>query len=80
MVFDATTVAGIALRGRVAHPTSQTGNGYNSQGCYNWWTNASSEVKRSVFMDEWVFSVSEKRIKVNAMSDLSKDVVTLDLQ
>lgn len=80
MVFDTTVQNGFSLRGRVSHPTSSTGTGYENNGCYNWWTNATSEVKRSIIMDDWVFSVSERRIKVNALGDLTTDVKELDIE
>lgn len=75
MVYDTTVENGFVLKGKVAHPTSTSGTGYyDSAGCQSWWTHATTEVKRSVFMDEYVYSVSEKRIKVNALQDLGTDV------
>jgi hypothetical protein len=70
MVYDATTAAGFTLRGKIAHPTlASTLNewGYSNTGCSTWWTNATSEVKRSIIMDDVVFSVSEARIKANRL-------------
>ncbi|MBN9161861.1 MAG: beta-propeller domain-containing protein [Myxococcales bacterium] len=86
MVYDATTAGGFNLRGKVAHPSSsqqggqQNEYGYNDLGCSSWWTNASSEVKRSIIMDDWVFSVSSTRIKVNNLGALSTDVKELSIQ
>jgi hypothetical protein len=86
MVYDTTVASGFALRGKVAHPnSSQDGDqqntyGYYDLGCSNWWTNATSEVKRSIIMDDYVFSVSEKRIKVNHLDALSVDVKELRIQ
>jgi hypothetical protein len=85
MVYDTTTAAGFQLRGKVAHPNASQGDqqnshGYYDMGCSNWWTNASSEVKRSIIMDDWVFSVSSTRIKVNKLDALSTDVKELSLQ
>jgi len=75
MVYDTTVEKGFVLKGKVPHSTSTTGSVYyDSAGCQSWWTHASTEVKRSVFMDEYVYSVSEKRIKVNALEDLGTDV------
>lgn len=51
MVYDVTPASGFGLEGEVAHPMTSTG-GYDSSACTNWWTRASSEVKRSVFMDD----------------------------
>ncbi len=84
MVYDTTVAGGFTLRGKVAHPNASQGDqqnsyGYYDMGCSNWWTNASSEVKRSIIMDDWVFSVSATRIKVNNLNALSTDVKELSL-
>ena len=68
MVFDTTTANGFSLRGQVAHPPSANAS------CSNWWTNATSEVQRSVVMDNFVYSVSKTRIKANELSSLSNNV------
>jgi hypothetical protein len=78
IVYDATTAGGFVLRGKVAHPQTSSG-GYDSSACSNWWTQASSEVKRSVIMDDFVYSISEKRVKVNALANLSVDLADLSL-
>jgi hypothetical protein len=86
MVYDTTAASGFSLRGKVAHPnSSQAGDGQNTygyynQGCSNWWTNATSEVKRSIIMDDYVFSVSDTRIKVNDLRGLASDVKELSLK
>ncbi len=86
MVYDTTVAQGFSLRGKVAHPnSSQTGDsqngwGYYDTGCSNWWTNATSEVKRSIIMDDYVFSVSDTRIKINDLRDLGADIRELPLQ
>jgi hypothetical protein len=77
-VYDATTDTGFSLRGRVSHPHTASG-GYDSGACSNWWTQASSEVKRSVFMDDFVYSISDKRMKVNAIGNLATDIATIPL-
>ncbi len=83
MVYDVTTAAGFSLKGKVAHPnttnTQQSGY-YDSSACSNWWANASSEVKRSIVMDDYIFSVSTRRIKVNALADLNVDVKDLPIE
>ncbi len=79
MVYDVTVANGFALRGKVAHPQTASG-GYNDASCSNWWTQASSEVKRSVFMDQVVFSISEKIIKANGLNALSTDIAQVSIQ
>ena len=43
----------VAEHGRVPHTTS------SDITCTNWWANANSEVKRSLFLDNYVYSVSD---------------------
>ena len=71
MVYDATAGGGFKLRGKVPHPTA------SNISCHNWWTNAESQVERSIIMDSYVFSVSRELIKVNHLDDLSTDLVSL---
>ena len=73
MVYGVDLGAGFSSIGRVSHPASMTAT------CYNWWTNASSEVRRSIVMDDFVFSISDTRIKVNTLGSLSTDLVDLPL-
>jgi hypothetical protein len=77
LVYDVTVQNGFSERGRVSHPTQ--GSGYDSTGCHNWWTHAASDVKRSVLMDDFVYSISDRRLKVNHLDDLSADIVELSL-
>ncbi|MBX3191271.1 MAG: beta-propeller domain-containing protein [Labilithrix sp.] len=79
MVYGVTPGGGFEARGRVAHPNGQYGS-YESSACMNWWTNASSEVRRSIIMDDFVFSVSNRRIKVNDLRALGDDVKEIPLE
>lgn len=73
MVFRATAEAGFAELGRVTHPP-----GPNID-CGNWWTEAESQVRRSVFMDDYVFSISGTTVKANALANLPQDLVTIPI-
>jgi len=73
MVYNASVQNGFSLQGKVEHPASEQAS------CNNWWTNASSEVKRSVIMDDYVYSISESLIKVNKLQTLSTDLGALSL-
>jgi uncharacterized secreted protein with C-terminal beta-propeller domain len=72
MVYKVTTAAGFALQGKVAHGTV-------GASCSNWWTSATSTVKRSIIMDDYVFSVTDSAIKVNDLRNLPVDLVVLPL-
>ncbi|MBI3073723.1 MAG: beta-propeller domain-containing protein [Deltaproteobacteria bacterium] len=73
MVFNVTTAAGISERGRVSHPHSA------GISCGNWWTDAKSEVRRSIFMDDYVFSISDSRIKANQLDALATDLAEVPI-
>lgn len=73
LVYDVTASSGFHLRGKVHAMSSAT------DGCTNWWSQASSSVKRSLFMDDFVYAVSESRIQVNSLDRLGTDVATVTL-
>lgn len=80
IVYDVTAAGGFHKRGQVSHPNVASGQGYDSGACSNWWTNARSEVKRSVIMDDFVYSVSERRVKVNGLANLGSDLAEVSLE
>jgi hypothetical protein len=77
IVYDVGVERGIIERGRVAHPNTPT-RGY-AINCQNWWTQASSTVQRSMFMDEFVYSVARDEIRVQNLSGLGTDVSAVSL-
>ena len=81
MVFDIDLEKGITERGRVDHPkpAMTTSSGY-SYTCNTWWTNAHSEVKRSIFFDDYVYSISDADLKVQNLDALGADLVSLPLK
>ena len=87
MVFDVTAEAGFSLRGQIPFPTADDslnpdpwGDYYGNNMCTNWWTQASSEVQRSLIIDNYVYGISPTTLKVNDLDDLGQDLVTLSLQ
>jgi hypothetical protein len=48
--------------------------------CNNWWTQSNSYVKRSIFMDDYVFSITEDTIKANHLSALGKDIAVVHFE
>lgn len=71
MVYQVDTLAGFSLQGKVAHPGDPS--------CRTWWTRANSEVRRSIFMDDFVYSISSSRIKVNQLGYLSQDLADIPI-
>jgi hypothetical protein len=73
LVYDATTGTGFSQRGGVSHPPAA------GITCNNWWTNAKSQVKRSIVMDDYVYSISDVVVKANALGALTTDVASVSL-
>jgi hypothetical protein len=76
MVFDTTVAEGFELRGQIPFPTDGAG-GYDDLGCSNWWTDARSEVRRSIFMDDYVYAISNDLVKVAKLDDLGTEVAAI---
>jgi hypothetical protein len=74
MVFDASVGSGFSEHGRVAHAVA------SDISCGNWWTDATSTVKRSLFLDEFVYSISDAELKVRNVGALGTELVTVPLQ
>ncbi len=75
LVYHVTADQGFTLLGGVDH-RDPTVTGYD---CYNWWQNPDSQVKRSIFMEDFVFSISSEKLKVNNLLALDVDLVSTDL-
>jgi uncharacterized secreted protein with C-terminal beta-propeller domain len=74
MVYDATVESGFSYRGGIAHMPSQA-----VASCSNWWSQAGSPVKRSVIMDDYVFSVADDVVKAAALADPKKEIAVVPL-
>jgi len=74
MVFDASIDNGFAEHGRIPHTVGPNVT------CYNWWTDATSVVKRSMFLDRFVYSLSDAELKVRSVDALDTELVTVNLQ
>jgi uncharacterized secreted protein with C-terminal beta-propeller domain len=60
MIYKTTIEDGFNYLGGVDHEIQSS--------CNNWWTNSNSAVQRSIFMDDYVFSVAEDEIQVGIIS------------
>lgn len=72
LVYNVSTAHGFKRLGGVNHGTV----GAN---CATWWSNANSMVKRSVFLDDLVYSIAMDKAKVQKMGQLGDDIATLSL-
>ena len=75
IIYDVSVEKGFSESGRVANPPSS--GQYNNSLCQNWWSNAASEVKRSIFMDEYVYAISPNAVHVQDTRALGRDIATV---
>jgi hypothetical protein len=81
MLFDVDVANGIRERGRVAHApaSATTSGGGEALSCSTWWSQAGSDVKRSVFLDRWVYSISGTVMNVQSIDALGSNLQSLPL-
>jgi hypothetical protein len=72
LVYDTTIENGFRRLGGVDH-------GRHGASCDGWWSIAESTVKRSIFMDDLVFSIATDRMKVQRLGHLGEDVADIAL-
>jgi hypothetical protein len=72
MIYKVSTESGFHYLGGVNHGTK-------GQSCSTWWSNATSGVKRSVFVDDLVFSIATDRVKVQSLQTLGRDLADIRL-
>ncbi len=82
MVYNVTVEDGFDYQGGVPHETMAEDPddywGYYNQ-CSNWWTHSNSTVKRSIFMDDYVFSIAADVIKISKLNNLDNPVAEVSL-
>lgn len=72
VVFDVSVQNGISERGRLPFVDLQNEPTIGAAGnCSQWWTNSSSLVKRSIFLDDYAIALSETWLKAAALDDLA---------
>jgi uncharacterized secreted protein with C-terminal beta-propeller domain len=76
LVYKVNAETGFELVGGVPHIAPESQDNYRGA-CSNWWTDSNSYVKRSVFMEDYVYSVTEDTIKINNLSNMGKDVAVI---
>ncbi len=68
LVYDVTTDKGFSEKGRISH--MDNGFAEYQYGCYNWWTDSNTVVKRSIVMDNYIYSVALDKIKIQNLDNL----------
>ncbi len=78
LVYETTVGNGFDEIGGIPHEASETDYSYQS-GCNNWWTDSHSKVQRSVFMEDFVYSIAPDRINVAQLIDLEHSIASVEL-
>jgi hypothetical protein len=79
LAFSGLFVYGVSLE----HGFTRHGgidHGTRGASCGTWWSNASSAVKRSIFVDDLVYSIAGDRAKVQRMGQFGRDLADIPLQ
>jgi uncharacterized secreted protein with C-terminal beta-propeller domain len=70
---------GFTELGRLEEPYATTYTEFQyGQPCADWWTDSSSVVHRTVVMDDYLYALSDNRIRIQRISALGTDVKLLD--
>jgi uncharacterized secreted protein with C-terminal beta-propeller domain len=77
LVYAVSMETGFTSLGGVSHPVAST-DPYASP-CYGGWTSSTSLVKRSVFLDDFVFSITSDEVRVQDTRALGTDLARVDL-
>lgn len=75
MVLDVSLEKGITEHGRMPFVDPQV----TSSGCGTWWANSTSDVKRSIFMDDYAIGISDSKYQVAALAKLDDVLQSLPL-
>ncbi len=73
LVYDVSVERGFERMGGVNH-------GHAGATCGRWWSQAGSAVKRSIFLDDLVYSIAMDRAKVQKLGELGRDVADVPLR
>ena len=72
LVYNVSVSDGFTRLGGVDHGT-------HGADCNTWWSNANSAVKRSLFLDDLVYSIATDRVKVQRMGHFGQDLADISL-
>jgi hypothetical protein len=73
LVYSVDLETGFARLGGIDH-------GADGANCNNWWSRSSSLVKRSVILDDLVYSIAEDRVKAQRFAAFGRDVADLPMR
>lgn len=84
LALDIDLVVGITERGRLpfASPDSNYNpeyENYGQDGCFQWWSLAASNVQRTIFLEDYVFGISDAELRAGHLDSLSDVLVSLPI-
>lgn len=79
LVYRVTAAAGFDLLGGVSHPFPELTDPYAAGPCSGGWTRSSSLVKRSLFLEDFVYSLTADELRVQDTRALGADLARVDL-
>ncbi|HMA93975.1 MAG TPA: beta-propeller domain-containing protein [Polyangiaceae bacterium] len=77
MAFDISLDAGITEHGRL--PFLDPSNVAAGTSCGKWWTDSTTLVKRSIFMDDWIYGLSDAQLRVASLSSMAEPAAVVKL-
>jgi|GEM_PF-437659 len=77
MAFDISLDTGITEHGRLPFVDASTVGATDN--CDKWWTDSKSLVKRSIFMDDFVYGLSDTQLRVAGLSAMSSVLQSVPL-
>ncbi|MCP4717541.1 MAG: hypothetical protein GY868_20665, partial [Deltaproteobacteria bacterium] len=78
LVYRVSIQDGFTELGGISHVSEDAFNSYYSP-CGGWWTDSNSIVKRSIFMDDYVYSVAMDQILIHHLDRIGEEVTGVDL-
>jgi hypothetical protein len=75
--LDVSLDKGITEHGRLSFV--DPGSVSPTDSCGKWWTDAKSLVKRSIFMDDFVYGLSDAQLRVAGLASMSSVLQTVSL-
>jgi hypothetical protein len=80
LVFDVSLEDGIVERGRMPFVDAQQAAPAGAAGasCGTWWSSSTSLVKRSIFMDDFALGISDAKLNVANLGELSKILASVN--
>jgi hypothetical protein len=72
LVYTVSVERGFERLGGIDHGTK-------GASCSTWWSQATSTVKRSIFLDDLVYSIASDRLKVQKLGKFGSDVASIEL-